>query len=255
MTLQNWLKPVAATQSAGPQSAAYLPTVKVTGNSVVDSGEQTSLTAESKEQSQQRLNAVPGGTTLLDGERIRETASYSVSDTLSYTPGLYATTGTGGFVGGGSRISMRGSDINSAISPILGVKALRDGMPITTANGATDTESINLYAIDRVEVYRGANAMQYGAAQLGGAINMISPTGYTSDGVRLGMTAGSFGFINPTFSAGKVFDNGFDAYGSFAYAEADNFRKNAEEQHVYGYGNIGYRWNDRKRLTRPPTQT
>ena len=203
-----------------------------------------SFTAGTKTESQRRLNAVPGGTSLLDGERIKEIATYDVSDTLAYTPGIYVSTSTGGFIGGGARISMRGSDVNSAISPILGVKLLRDGMSITTANGATDTESINLYAIDRIEVYRGANAMQYGAAQLGGAINIISPTGYTASGVRFGMTGGSYGFVNPTFSAGKVFGNGFDAYGSFAYAQSDNFRRGADEQHVYGYGNIGYRWND-----------
>ncbi|MGZ8950626.1 MAG: TonB-dependent receptor domain-containing protein [Methylobacter sp.] len=212
---------------------------------VFGEGGNPSLTTPSIKDSREKLNQVPGGTTLLDGERIREKTSYDVSDTLSYVPGLYASTGTSGFIGGGARISMRGSDVNSAISPILGVKVLRDGMPITNANGATDTESINLYAINQVEVYRGANAMQYGAAQLGGAINIISPTGHTANGLRLGMTGGSYGFINPTISAGHVFKNGFDVYGSFAYAASDNFRKNADEQHIYGYGNIGYRWNEK----------
>lgn len=224
-----------------PQSTGITTTLKPM---TVIGEAQGSLTAESLGESQKRLYAVPGGTTLLDGERIRETVSYDVSDTLSYTPGLYVSASTGGFIGGGARISVRGSDVNSLTSPILGIKLLRDGMSLTTANGASDTESLNLHSIDRIEIYRGANAMQYGAAQLGGAINIISPTGYTADGVRLGMTAGSYGFINPSLSVGKVFDNGFDVYGSFAYAGTDNFRRNGDEQHIYGYGNIGYRWND-----------
>lgn len=201
-----------------------------------------SLTSGTFADSQVILNSVPGGTTLISGDRIREGANNDVSDTLSYVPGLYIGT-TSGSIGNGTRISTRGSDVNSAISPILGVKLLRDGIPFTNANGATDTESINLYAIDRIEVYRGANAMQYGAAQLGGAINIISPTGYTAEGLKLSVTAGSYDFVNPTVSFGKVFDNGLDIYGSFAFNRTDTFRDGGDQEHFFGYGNIGYRWD------------
>ncbi|WP_256361403.1 TonB-dependent receptor plug domain-containing protein [Methylomonas koyamae] len=71
---------------------------------------------------------------------------------------------------GGSRISIRGSDGNSDISPIRGIKILRNGLPFTHANGTFDVEMLNLYAIEHIEVYRGANALEYGGSNLAGPL-------------------------------------------------------------------------------------
>ncbi|MFA6051762.1 MAG: TonB-dependent receptor [Methylobacter sp.] len=207
------------------------------------SNESPSLTTPSIEESRAKLNRVPGGTTVIDGKRIKEGATLSVNDVFANAPGVYVGDSSTGSAGG-SRISIRGSDANSIISPIRGLKILRNGMPFTGANGASDTETFNLYAIDHIEVYRGANALEYGGSNLGGAINLITPTGYTANGVRAGMKYGTNDYASPTLSFGKVFDSGFDVYGSFAYLSTDTTRQNNKQEQFYGHGNVGYRWNN-----------
>ncbi|WP_411727767.1 TonB-dependent receptor family protein [Methyloglobulus sp.] len=144
----------------------------------------------------------------------------------------------------GSRISIRGSDINSFISPMRGLKILRDGLPYTNANGFTDTESLNFYAVDHINVYRGASALEYGSSNLGGAIDFITPTGYTADRLKVGMTYGTNGYVRPSISAGGVLGKGFDAFGSFSYIDTNTTRELNDQEQIFGYGNIGYRWNE-----------
>jgi iron complex outermembrane recepter protein len=204
--------------------------------------ESPALTVPSLEESQDRLNQVPGGTTLIQDIRIKEGAVFTASDALAYAPGVYVGESNAG-VSGGSRISMRGSDINSSIIPISGIKFLRNGLPFTNANGFTDTETLNLNAIQQIEVYRGANAMEYGGSNLGGAINLLTPTGYSADRVKLSMTFGSNGYVNPALSGGSASSNGWDAFASFSYVDFNGNRQNGDQEIFYGYGNLGYRWN------------
>jgi iron complex outermembrane receptor protein len=203
-----------------------------------------SLTTPSMTDSKAKLNRVPGGTTVIDGARIREGATVTVTDTLASAPGVYVGDATTG-AAGPSRISIRGSDVNSTSGgPMRGLKVLRNGMPFTRANGAIDTQLINLYAIDHIDVYRGASALEYGGSNLGGALNFITPTGYTADPLKIGMIWGTNGHVNPTVSAARVFDNGFDVYGAFSYLDTNTTRKNNDQETSNGHGNIGYRWNE-----------
>ncbi|WP_292436311.1 TonB-dependent receptor [Methylobacter sp.] len=208
------------------------------------SSESPSLTTPSIAESKAKLNRVPGGTTVIDGERIKEGAVLTVRDALTNAPGVYVGEATAG-AAGPSRISIRGSDVNSTVGgPLRGLKILRNGMPFTRANGAFDTQTINLYAIDHIDVYRGASALEYGGSNLGGALNFITPTGYTADPLKIGMTWGTNGHVNPTVSAARVFDNGFDVYGAFSYLDTNTTRENNEQEQFQGHGNIGYRWNE-----------
>ena len=226
----------------GPQSGATtLPAMTVTGQFVgMDS---PSLTTPSIQESQAKLNRVSGGTTVINGERITEGAPLSVSDALATAPGVYVGDISAGATGG-SRISIRGSDGNSDISPIRGIKILRNGMPFTHANGTFDVEALNLYAIDHIEVYRGANALEYGGSNLGGAINYITPTGYTADPLKIGIVGGTNDYYRPYFSGGKAFENGLDVFGTFSYVNTDTTRENNHQEQFLGHGNIGYRWNE-----------
>lgn len=226
---------------ASPEEDTY--TGPVEQEDLTVRGDSFSLAIPSFAESQAKLNRVPGGTTVIDGERIQEGAPLSANDIFATAPGVYVGEYSAG-AAGGLRISIRGSDSNSIISPIRGLKILRNGMPITSANGSSTTEAINFYALDHVEVYRGANALEYGGSNLGGAINLITPTGYTAEGVRVGMKWGTYDYVNPTVSFGKAFDNGFDVYGSFSYLSTDTTRKNNKQEQVFGHGNIGYRWNE-----------
>jgi iron complex outermembrane receptor protein len=228
--------------SGGKSQTTTLPPVTVNGENDGNDSTGGSLTTPSIAESRRKLRRVPGGTTLIEGERIKEGAAFTVNDTFAYAPGVYTGDSSGSAVGG-SRISIRGSDINSSFSPIRGVKILRDGLPFTHANGFTDTEYLN-WPTEQIEVYRGANALEYGSSNLGGAINYITPTGYTADKLKFGMTWGTNGYVNPSVSSGGVLGGGWDAFGSFSYVDFNGMRENTDQELFYGYGNLGYRWNE-----------
>ena len=59
-----------------------------------------------------------------------------------------------------------------------------DGIPINTADGYVDSSEIDPTAYRYVEVYKGANALRFGANSLGGAINFVMPTGPRCFAVR-----------------------------------------------------------------------
>lgn len=239
-TLSNDNSVAIKVAESGSDGAATLLEVKVSGKLISDS---PSMTTPSIADSKAKLNRVPGGTTVIDAQRINEGLSFLASDTLASAPGVYVGDNSTG-PGGGVHISVRGSDVNSIFYPIRGLKVLRNGLPFTSANGDTDTQMINLYSIDHIEVYRGASALEYGGSNLGGAINYITPTAYTSDPLKIGMVWGTNGYVKPSISGGKVFDNGFDAFGSFTYLDTETTRVNNNQEEFFGQGNIGYRWNN-----------
>ena len=55
---------------------------------------------------------------------------------------------------------------------------LQDGVPLNLADGGFDFQAVEPLATRYIEVYRGANSLQFGSTTLGGALNFVSFTGY-----------------------------------------------------------------------------
>ncbi|MGH8010206.1 MAG: TonB-dependent receptor plug domain-containing protein, partial [Candidatus Binatia bacterium] len=219
-------------------SLTQLPETVVTGTP-----ETGSLTTPTTAESRTELDRVPGGTTVVDQELIHDRAQQGVEEVLSFAPGVYAESFDNG---ADARISIRGSGILQGAGFISGVRLLRDGLPLTRALGYANAEQVDLLSISHLEVYRGANALEYGAATLGGAINFVSPTGYTADRLRVGMRGGSDTYLRPYFSSGGVLGNGFDYYVSGSGVDTDGFRRRDSFNHEwYAGANLGYRSTDR----------
>src|SRR3546814_5284827 len=69
---------------------------------------------------------------------------------------------------------------------------LRDGLPLGRTDDVGDSIYTDPLAADYIEVLRGANAMQYGVATLGGAVNLVSSTGYTRPGFKVRLDGGAY---------------------------------------------------------------
>lgn len=78
-------------------------------------------------------------------------------------------------MGGGSRLSIRGYGLSRGFH-LRGINLLQDGIPFNFSDGSGDFQEIDPLILQHVEVYRGGNDLRYGAASLGGAINMATPT-------------------------------------------------------------------------------
>ena len=117
------------------------------------------------------------------------TPSATIKDVLDYVPGVFAQPKWGD----DTRLSIRGSGLSRNFH-LRGVQLYMDGIPINTADGYGDFQEIDPTAYRYVEVYKGANALRFGANSLGGAINFVMPTGRDSSSFGARVDLGSFGF-------------------------------------------------------------
>ncbi|TVP54281.1 MAG: TonB-dependent receptor [Halomonadaceae bacterium] len=189
--------------------------------------------------SQQQIERTPGGASLISNEQIRDGRSADLADALAGTPGVFARSRFGQDE---VRLSIRGSGISQNFNT-RGVRLLRDGLPVTEADGNTRSQLIDPLSADHIAVYRGANAMGQGAATLGGAINLVSPTGYSENNRTLRADGGSFGQRRGQIAGGGHNQQGLDGFASFTASEQDGFRDQSAQSVQRFYGNLGLAHN------------
>ena len=186
-----------------------------------------------------KRSQVPGGFTLRSAEEMARGRASNFEDLLKRTPGLFLQTDNGTEV---TRVSIRGSGILSENEP-LGVQFMLDGLTLNQADGEAILEDFDLATIKYAEVFRGANAFKYGSITLGGAINLVTITGYDADRFRVRLEGGSFGYFRGQVSFGGVADR-FDYVGSVMGRYRDGFREHSQENTERLFGDVGYKFSD-----------
>lgn len=214
---------------AQTESVPRLPVVRVTPGGVSMPGEGGYV----------RRDATPGNVSVIPAETYRDGAVLGLSDALSKTPGVYTQNPSGQI---SARVSIRGSGITSP-SGTRGVRLLRDGLPLGRTDDLGDSIYTDPLTADYIEVLRGANALQYGVANLGGAINLVSPTGRTRPGVGVRLDVGAYGYKSGRVEGGWDADD-WDAYASLSSGRSGGYRAHSGYQVSRFYGNLGYRFND-----------
>jgi iron complex outermembrane receptor protein len=183
------------------------------------------------------IDRTPGGVELVPDSAYKpSTPAATLKDALDYVPGVFVQPKWGD----DSRLSIRGSGLSRNFHG-RGVALLMDGIiPISTADGASDFQEIDPTAYRYIEVYKGANALRYGANQLGGAINFVMPTGYDADRFGARIDVGSFGFHKLAASSGGV-AGAADYFITGTWQEQDGFRDHSDGESTRGAMNVGYR--------------
>jgi len=173
--------------------------------------------AERREQ----LAQIPGGVAMVETPQIRATRQANLKDVLQFVPGVYIQPRFG--AADESQISIRGSGLRDNFHA-RGVNLLVNGMPYRNADGFTDFESLELLTTESIEVYKGGNALRYGGSTLGGAINLDTKTGYSSEPVALFGQGGSFGFYKTQIESGGS-RGASDYYASYGRTSLDGYRQ------------------------------
>lgn len=206
---------------------------------IVTASLQGTPTAPTPAAARKELERVPGATGLVEDEGFADIFAQSIGDVLELTPGVFADTSAQRE----SRISIRGSGLNSSFER-RGLTVLRDGVPISRASGATEFQEVDPLTIRYMEVFKGANGLRYGAASLGGAVNIVSPTGRTARApIALRAEGGSFStFRGNAALSGKSGD--VDYWGGITGLTSDGYREHSEVRSLYGHGNLGWRVSD-----------
>jgi iron complex outermembrane receptor protein len=223
-----------ATALAQTNATRALPRALVEGLS------EPSLTVPSIGAVRADLASVPGGTSVVLGEDIRRGRASTLRDALDFTPGVFVQSRFGAEE---ARISIRGSGLQRTFHG-RGLKLLQDGVPLNLADGGFDMQAVEPLAARHVEVWRGANALRYGATTLGGAINFVTPTGHDADPLQGRVEAGSFGYVRSQVGSGAVVGDA-DYYASFTHFAQDGYRQHAAQETQRFFAGVGYRISGR----------
>lgn len=166
-----------------------------------------------------KLQRIPAAVNVIAAEDFQRGDQLSIANELNKNPGIQMQQGALNT----SRISIRGLGARSQYSTNR-VKAYIEGIPLTTGEGETTLEDIDLNLIERMEIIKGPASSSYGAG-LGGAINIsvIKPERST---IKLNGLAGAYGLFKSGITAALAEDK-TAGFVSFNHLEKDGFRANS----------------------------
>jgi iron complex outermembrane receptor protein len=182
----------------------------------------------------QRLSETPGAVSVISQESYIRREALALDDMLRDAPGVFAQRKWGGDI----RISIRGSGVGNA-NHNRGLIIAQDGVPLNDADGYGDSQAADPLLTRYTEVYRGGNALRFGGALLGGAINMVTPNGRTAGFENaLRLEAGSFGLHRENLQfARRVGD--WDLFVAGTNQRQQGWRPQSQQNLQFGSLNIG----------------
>ncbi|WP_426094254.1 TonB-dependent receptor family protein [Flavobacterium sp. DSR2-3-3] len=155
------------------------------------------------------------------------TADINKSDGIILTPVLNKIPGVTMQQGAinTNRITIRGIGARSQYGTNK-IKAYFDGIPLTSGEGETTIDDIDLASIEKIEIIKGPNATSFGSG-LGGVIQLFSrETPLLESFGKSTITFGSFGLLQQRLSAGYS-DSQTNVFTSFTDLQSDGFRANS----------------------------
>lgn len=165
-----------------------------------------------------RQHQLPGSISLLTGEELERGDGNSFANILHAMPGIYMHSGTYAT----SRIVIRGVGSRTPYNTNR-IKAYLNDIPITSSDGISTPEDIDLTGIARMEVIKGPASALYGSG-LGGNINLYTPQGGGESGNAL-LQYGSFNTFKAA-AGGNMQRNNLQIGGQMSHLRSDGHREN-----------------------------
>jgi len=229
------LNPIAA-RAAEPAEPPPLPLEKIS----VTADRERPLTMPSLLAARAGLLLTPGAVETVDAERYLRGRASTVEDTFALSAGVIAQSRFGSDE---ARLAIRGSGLQRTFHG-RGLRILQDGVPLNLADGSFDMQAFEPLGAAYINVWRGANALAYGASTLGGAIDYVSRTGLHAPPALARTEAGSWNYLRASLAGGGARD-AYDAYASFTYQSQDGFRRHAGQENQRLFVNAGRRLTGR----------
>ena len=155
----------------------------------------------------------------------------AVDQTLFGLPGIFVANRTN--PSQDARLSIRGFGSRSSFG-VRSIRLLRDGMPLTNADGQTPLDYLDLENIGRIEVIRGTASSLYGNAS-GGVIDMRSADAPADPfAAQLRSEGGTYETSRFTGVVGGTFSNGsYEA--NVGHTSSNNYREYSDQRLTNGY--------------------
>lgn len=187
-----------------------------------------------------RMSRWPGNVSVI-GESTWVHGASGLDDVLRGEPGVFAVSAAGQQSG---KLSVRGSGLASPLG-VRGLALLRDGLPLNQSDGVIDPAYLDPFNARYIEIFRGSNALEYGSATLGGAINIVSPTGRSHPGLQTRLQVGSNGSFRTQARAGQLVGDTLDTFLSLSDFRSDGSAAHSRQRAQRLYGNLGFLAGDR----------
>ena len=194
----------------------------------------------SNKEALKQLDRSPGAVAQVTEEHIRRRRSSNLGDVLDFVPGVTAGSRQG--ASQDNQISIRGSGMESRYET-WGITLLQDGFSLNQADGLAITQPLDMDFVKRIDVYKGASALRFGGDMMGGAINLVSKTGYDAPALETDSEFGSYGFVKNYVGSGHV-DGRWDSYLGLSDTEMGGFRGHEIEVQRRMFGTVGYTGDD-----------
>lgn len=187
------------------------------------------------QQATAEIQRTPGAVEVISDTEFKNTPVQHIKDILGYVPGVI----TQPRMGDDARVTVRGSGLSRAYGS-RGISLLLDGVPMNTSDGLVDFFEVDPSAYRYVEVFKGGNALRYGSNALGGAINLVTPTGRDASPFEARIDVGSFGYVKGQASTGGV-SGALDYFATVSAQRIDGYRDHSDGDALRGNLNVGYR--------------
>ncbi len=169
-------------------------------------------------QVQGRLLNIPGSLSVLTNERISLSDGTNLAATLNTLPGVTMQSGTYAT----NRIVIRGMGSRTPYNTNR-IKSYLNDIPLTTSDGVSTPEEIDLQSLGRLELVKGPSSALYGSG-LGGSINLYTPVKTDNEG-NISTQYGSYNtgkaLLSENIHSGKA-----DILGSLSHLQSDGYREN-----------------------------
>lgn len=165
----------------------------------------------------QPKSRVPGTTTVIQGDLIRDLGILNLVEVFRLVPGM-----TVGYVGGNSPVTSYHGTVAYEQRRLQVQIDGRTAYQPNLSNVDWNTMPVAIENIERIEVSRGPNSAAYGINAFLGTINIITKSPADTDGVNLHGTYGSRGYKELFGSVGNVSDD-YDWRLSYERRGSDGF--------------------------------
>ncbi|MBK6966065.1 MAG: TonB-dependent receptor [Bacteroidales bacterium] len=167
-----------------------------------------------------QLQTFPGNLSVLKGEGLALSDGTNMATTLNTIPGVSMQSGTYAT----NRIVIRGMGSRTPYNTNR-IRSYLNDIPLTSSDGVSTPEEIDIQNLGRIEVIRGPSSALYGSG-LGGSINLFTPEKMQNEGL-LSLNYGSFNTLRTNFS-GTINTANTSLWGSLSHLQSAGYRANNE---------------------------
>jgi iron complex outermembrane receptor protein len=187
------------------------------------------------------LQNAASAVSVISSADIQKTDGIILTPVLNKIPGVFMQQGTLNT----NRISIRGIGARAQYGTTR-VKGYFNSIPLSSGEGETVIEDIDVASIEKIEIIKGPNSTSFGSG-LGGVIHLFSrETPWLESFGNVSTTFGSYGLLQQRLSGGYS-DSNTNIYSSFSDLQSDGYRDNSsytrKSFNLFGNQKIGNKGN------------